>query len=99
MKLYFLPAIACFALAACSGNVSAGHGHGPKPPPLKHARYEPDAAYGSSRTVWAPPVYDRQGHIVKIEDPRNSGGREDYEHAGWAVGGPNNNSTHPPGTF
>lgn len=99
MKLYFLPAFACFALAACSGNVSAGHGHGPKPPPLQHARYEPGAAYGSSRAVWAPPVYDRQGHIVKIEDPRNSGGREDYEHAGWAVDGPNNNYTHPPGTF
>ncbi|GLQ63989.1 hypothetical protein [Gluconobacter cerinus] len=99
MKLNFLAAITLLALAACSGNVSADHGHGPKPPPFKHARYEPGAAYGSARAVWAPPVYDRQGHIVKVEDPRNSGGREDYEHAAWAVGDPNNNSTPSPGTF
>ncbi|WP_062105745.1 hypothetical protein [Gluconobacter albidus] len=99
MTLRFISVIGLLSLSACAGNVSADRGHGPTPPPLRHASYDPGAAYGSANSVWAPPVYDRQGSIVSVTDPRTSSGRENYEQAPWAIGGPGNQSDHPPGTF
>lgn len=82
-SFFYLPLALMLALSACDGgNVeSASHAHGPKPPRLHNLYYEPNGAYGSVRAIWAPPVYNREGTIVKPTDSRNDTGREDYEHS------------------
>ncbi|MBE7619826.1 hypothetical protein GL297_09320 [Komagataeibacter sp. FXV2] len=101
MKHFILPLVLSPWLAACSaGNVSsAAHVHGPKAPPTRHARYDPHAAYGSTRVIWTPPTYDRASTIVRPDDPRAMLGREDYEHASWATGAQGGDKNAPPGTF
>jgi len=100
-RAYLLPLALCLGLAACSaGNVSSTAGlHGPKPPPTKNRYYDPNAAYASARATWAPLVYDRQGTIVRLLDPRVMEEREDYEHAAWATGAQGGSQDAPPGTF
>ena len=75
-------------LSGCAGgNVqSAKDYHAPAAPPLKHPAYDVYAAYGSSRATWTPPVANRDGTIVRPQDPNVSFGRPDYEHAQWATG-------------
>lgn len=94
--LFFLP-----ALGACSqGNVETSRNyHAPAAPPLRHPTYDAYAAYGSSRATWTPPVYNRDGTIVRPADPNVSVGRPDYEHAGWATGAAGGSASAPPGTF
>lgn len=102
MRLYFyLPIALMLGLTACDGgNVeSASRAHGPKPPKLHNLYYEPNGAYGSARAIWAPPVYNRQGTIVKPTDTRNDTGREDYEHSPWATGASGGDQNAPPGTW
>lgn len=86
-------------VSGCAGNVSASRSHGPKPPPLRHATYEPGAAYGSAGVSWSSPVSNRNGTVQRVEDPRVSAGREDYEHAPWASGASGDDESRPAGTF
>lgn len=99
--LFVLSLTLSLGLSACSsGNVSsAAHVRGPKAPPTKQARYDPNAAYGSARAVWTPPVYNRAGTVVRPDDPRTTQGREDYEHAAWATDAKGGSANVPPGTF
>jgi len=99
--LSFIPVALLLSLAACDGgNVqSTAHLHGPKPPKMRNAYYDPNSAYASERATWAPPVFDRNGTIIKPIDPRSDSGREDYEHAKWATGAQGGDSNAPPGTF
>ncbi|GCD63531.1 hypothetical protein NBRC3278_2624 [Acetobacter pasteurianus NBRC 3278] len=46
-----------------------------------------------------PPVYNREGTIVKPTDSRNDTGREDYEHSPWATGASGGDQNAPPGTW
>jgi len=98
---FLLPIALLASLAACSaGNVSStASRHGPKPPPLRNGRYDPNAAYGSARATWSPPVYNRNGTIVRPDDPRTDADRPDYEHAQWASGAQGGSQNAPPGTF
>ncbi|WP_291366622.1 hypothetical protein [Acetobacter sp. UBA5411] len=95
LLIYF----AMILLAGCAGNVSASRTHGPKPPPLRHATYDPGAAYGSAGVAWSAPVLNRNGTVQRIEDPRVTAGREDYEHAPWASGAAGDDESRPAGTF
>lgn len=97
MKKVFLSV--CLLVTACAGNVSRSRTHGPKPPPLRHATYEPGAAYGSAGVSWSSPVFNRNGTVQRVEDPRVSSGREDYEHAPWASGASGDDESRPAGTF
>ena len=88
-------------LAGCSsGNVRApGSYNPPAAPPIKSFWYDPGAAYGSSNAIWRPPVYDRQGTIMKPAEPSSQGLRPDYENAPWATGAGGGSQLRPPGTF
>lgn len=100
MRRFLFPLL-FLATAACSGgNVeSASDYDPPAAPPLKHPLYDPTAAYGSARATWAPPTYNRDGTMVRPEDPDVSIGRPDYEHAQWATGAQGGSALAPPGTF
>lgn len=97
----FLPLALAFGLTACGGGSvsSSAHLHGPKPPPMRFAKFEPNAPYGSANATWAPPVFNRGGTIVKPTDPRNDTGRPDYEHAPWATGAAGSDQYAPAGTW
>lgn len=88
-------------LAACSsGNVQAPSAYAKvSPPPVKAPYYDPYAAYGSTDATWRPPVYDRNGTIVKPADPTSQDSRPDYEAAEWATGAAGGSTSAPPGTF
>jgi hypothetical protein len=98
--LAFFP-IAALALAGCaSPNVRAANTYAaPTAPPIRSFFYDPYAAYGSANATWQPPVYDRQGTIVKPVEPASQGNRPDYEHAPWATGAAGGDANRPPGTF
>jgi hypothetical protein len=70
-----------------------------QPPPIKNFYYDPYAPYGSANATWRPPVYDRQGTIVKPADPSTQSSRPDLEHAPWAYGASGGSQLAPPGTF
>jgi hypothetical protein len=73
--------------------------HAPAAPPIQQFFYNPFAAYGSANATWAPPVFDRNGTIVKPVEPASQGNRPDYEHAPWATGAAAGDGNRPPGTF
>ncbi len=93
--------LATAVLSGCaSGNLRTPASYNaPAPPPIKNFYYEPYAAYGSSNATWRPPVYDRQGPIVKPAEPASQGNRPNYEGTEWATGAPGGNRVAPPGTF
>ncbi len=100
--LYFLLIVACAViLTSCAQpNVRAADSYNaPAPPPIRNFYYDPSAAYGSANATWRPPVYDRQGTIVKPDEPSTGASRPDYEHAPWATGAAGGNQLAPPGTF
>jgi hypothetical protein len=103
MKPLIPPAVIACAAVLCgcaSGNVrSANSYNAPAPPPIKSFYYDPYAAYGSSNATWRPLVYDRQGTIVKPDEPSSQGTRPDYESAQWATGASGSNRLAPAGTF
>jgi hypothetical protein len=102
MRPFLYPLIVLLpVLGACSvGNVeTASNYHAPAAPPLRHPYYDPTAAYGSSNATWTPPVYDRDGTIVRPAEPTTTIGRPDYEHAEWATGAAGGSAAAPPGTF
>lgn len=97
-----LAALALIPLAACSsGNVrTVGSYSAPAAPPVRNPSYDPYASPGTVNATWAPPVLNRNGTIVKPNDPRGAmAGRPDYEHAPWATGAAGGAAYAPPGTF
>ena len=89
------------SLLACSGGnlKSARDYDAPAAPPMRHPTYNPSAAYGEANAIWRPPVFDRNGTVVKPADPASDYRRPDYEHAPWATGAAGGSAFAPPGTF
>ncbi len=90
------------SLAACSQspNVkSASDYTAPKAPPVRNPLYNPYAAYGEANATWTPPVFNRDGTIVKPAERASQSDRPDYETAPWASGASGGSRNAPPGTF
>jgi len=87
------------ALAGCdSGNlktVSASSSH-PYASPVQAPLYDPYAVPGQVPATWVPPVYDREGTIVRPRDPSVEWDFKDYQHAPWLAGA---SRSAPAGTF
>ena len=95
--LFFVPMIAALLTACSSGNVkSAKEYSAPAAPPVRNPIYDPYAAYGEANATWEPPVFNRDGTIVKPAEPASQADRPAYEFAPWATGG---SQYAPPGTF
>jgi len=93
--------LAASLLAACStGNVKSANDYSPPPAPLlRNPVYDPYAAYGAAKATWQPPVFNRDGTIVKPSEPASQADRPDYEYAPWATGAAGGSQYAPPGTF
>jgi hypothetical protein len=90
------------ALAACSGgpNVKSAQDYtAPKAPPVRNPLYNPYAAYGEANASWTPPVFNRDGTIMKPAEPASQSDRPSYEFAPWASGAAGGSRNAPPGTF
>ncbi len=98
-KLIFMSATV--SLAACSsGNVkSARDYNAPAAPVVRHPYYSPYAPFGEVNATWTPPVWKRDGTIVKPFDPSVELRRPSYENAPWATGTADRSAVAPPGTF
>lgn len=96
-----LPIALTLALAACSGtNIKSAKDYSaPAAPEVRNPIYNPYAAYGEARATWSPPVFNRDGTIVKMTEPSSQSDRPDYETAPWATGAAGGNRFAPPGTF
>ena len=93
--------LSLLALAACGhGNVrSAKDYRAPAAPAVREPLYNPYAAYGSANAIWQPPVFNRDGTIVKPAEPASQADRPDYEFAPWATGAAGGSRYAPAGTF
>ena len=92
--------VASLVAGCSSGNVkSAKDYHPPAAPPAAHPAYDPGTPYGQANAVWAPPVFDRAGTVVKPREPSTSLDRPDYEHAPWATGAAGGSQGAPAGTW
>jgi len=92
---------AAILLAACStGNVKSTKDYSPPPAPqVRNPIYDPYAGYGTANATWQPPVFNRDGTIVKPAEPASQADRPDYESAPWATGAGGGSQYAPPGTF
>jgi hypothetical protein len=100
-RAFLLLPLLTLALAACaSGNIKkVSDYHPPPPPPMQNPVYDPYSGYGEANAIWTPPVYDRDGTIVKPTEPSTQDGRPSYETAPWATGASGGSKFTPPGTF
>ncbi len=60
------------ALAGCnSGNLKTASAYSSPPhaPPVRAPLYDPYAMPGQVPATWMPPVYDREGTIIRPHDP------------------------------
>jgi len=102
MSLPVLRRLSCtallLALTGCdSGNLkTASTGSLPPALPVRAPFYDPFAAPGQVPATWMPPVYDREGTIVRLHDPSVEWHFEDYQHAPWLAG---KSRSAPAGTF
>ncbi len=90
------------SLAACSGGAnvkSAKDYNAPPAPPVRNPLYNPYSAYGEANATWTPPVYNRDGTIMKPKEPASQSDRPEYEAAPWATGASGGSRYAPPGTF
>jgi hypothetical protein len=95
-----LPLLAACLGACSSGNVKSAKDYtAPAAPPVRHPIYNPFAAYGEAKAIWQPPVFDRDGTIVKPAEPASQFDRPNYEFAPWATGAAGGSQFAPPGTF
>ncbi len=101
MRHFLILPLLAGILAACSGgNVkSAGDYHAPPAPPVGDPVYNPYAAYGEANATWQPPIFNRDGTIVKPAEPSTQDDRPSYEFAPWATGASGGSQFAPPGTF
>jgi hypothetical protein len=99
--LILLPIAFAIPLAACEhGNIQRLSDYSaPPPPPMHNPVYDPYAGYGDANATWEPPVFNRDGNIVKPADPSTQADRPDYEGAPWATGAGGRRKYAPPGTF
>jgi hypothetical protein len=88
-------------LAACGGgNVKSAKDYSaPAAPPVRNSLYNPYAAYGEANATWQPPVWNRDGTIVKPAEPSSQSDRPQYEFAPSATGAAGGSKYAPPGTF
>ncbi len=88
-------------LAGCDhGNIKSVKDYdAPKAPPVRNSEYNPYAAFGEANAIWTPPVFNRDGTIVKPAEPSTQSDRPAYESAPWATGAAAGNRLAPPGTF
>lgn len=72
-----LIALLATGVAGCGGgNLKSARDYtAPAAPPVKHPYYNPYAAYGEANATWTPPVWNRNGTIVKPVDPNVELGR------------------------
>jgi hypothetical protein len=91
-----------FGLGGCSGgpNVKSAKDYGaPTAPPVRNPLYNPYSAYGEANATWNPPVFNRDGTIMKPVEPASQSDRPEYEFAPWATGASGESRYAPPGTF
>jgi hypothetical protein len=89
-------------LGACTDgpNVTSAKDYtAPAAPPVRNPLYDPYAAYGETNATWTPPVFNRDGTIMKPSEPASQSDRPGYEFAPWASGASGGSQTAPPGTF
>jgi hypothetical protein len=88
-------------LIACSNaNIKSARDYSaPTAPPLRNPIYNPYAPYGETNATWQPPVFNRDGTIVKMAEPSSQSDRPSYEFAPWATGAAGGSQFAPPGTF
>ena len=100
-RAVFLLPLLTLSLTACEGgNIKkVSDYHPPPPPPMQNPVYDPNASYGEANAIWTPPVYDRDGTIVKPSEPSTQSDRPSYETAPWATGASGGSKYEPPGTF
>lgn len=99
-SIVLLGAFAASLTACGSGNLKSVRDYSaPSAPPIKHPYYNPYAAYGEANATWTPPVWNRDGTIVRPADPGVEAGRPPYESAPWATGALSRRVSAPPGTF
>ena len=97
---FFLPLLAAWLAACSSGNVKPARDYtAPAAPPVRNPLYNPYAAYGEANATWRPPVFDRDGTIVKPAEPASQFDRPNYEFAPSATGAAGGSQFAPPGTF
>ena len=102
MRLPVLRRLYCtallLALAGCdSGNLKTVSAGNPLlGPTVRVPFYDPYAVPGQVPATWVPPVYDREGTIVRPHDPLIEWDFEDYQHAPWLAG---KSRSAPAGTF
>lgn len=89
------------SLVACSsGNIKSTKDYtAPAAPPVRNPTYNPSSPYGEANAVWQPPVFNRDGTIVRLIEPSSQSGRPSYETAPWATGADGGSRFAPPGTF
>ncbi len=89
------------ALTACAhGNVkSASDYTAPEAPPVRYPLYNPYSPYGEANATWQPPVFNRDGTVVKPTEPATDADRPSYETAPWATGASGGSQFAAPGTF
>ncbi len=94
-------ALSAIFLSACSnGNIKSVRDYNaPAAPTVRHPYYNPYAPYGEVNATWIPPVWNRNGTIVRLADPGVEVGRPPYENAPWATGASGGAALAPPGTF
>lgn len=96
---FHLPCAALLlALAGCdNGNLKTTRSYGsPSAPAVLSPLFDPFATPGQVPATWVPPVYDREGTIVRPRDPSVEWDFEDYQHAPWLTG---RSRSAPSGTF
>ena len=96
---FHLPCAALMiVLAGCdNGNLKTAQSYGlPSAPAVRSPLFDPFATPGQVPATWLPPVYDREGTIVRPQDPSAEWDFEDYQHAPWLTG---RSRSAPSGTF
>ena len=92
---------AALALAACAhGNVTSASDYTPpRAPPVRYPLYNPYSPYGEANASWQPPIFNRDGTIMRPTEPATDADRPSYETAPWATGAVGGSQLTPPGTF
>jgi len=99
MRFLFLPIALTLAACATTNVKSARDYHPPPAPQVRDPVYDPYAGYGTANATWTPPVFNRDGTIVKPAEPASQNDRAAYETAPWATGAWGGARYAPPGTF
>jgi len=71
----------------------------PAASPVRNPIYNPYAAYGEANATWTPPVFNRDGTIMKPTEPASQSDRPGYEFAPWASGASGGSQNAPTCTF